>query len=448
MSKKKKIFVAGVWVILAIGLSQIIRLGSNLILTRLLEPEVFGVMAIVTIVAIGIAMFTDLGLWQFVVRHKDPEDPHMLNVVWTIQVMRGWAMFLLILIIVIILAMGNQYLPSYFHGIYADSRLPMLILIAGTASVIGGYASMASPIMHRKIELGKLELAELISQVIGTSVMIIWVWLYPSIWDLLLASLVSTLLHTLMTYYLFPYRHKLVWDKSIVREVFHFSKWIVISSALTYLFMQGDRLLFAAKIDAATLGVYSIAFMLATTITGVAITLAEKVIFPVFSSQAHGDRQLFKDKYYKVRLYLDIPMFLAAGLLMALGPLIVHTLYDARYHNAGWILQILAFSVIGNTLSLVSMECLLALSITKVRMWVMLIRTISLFVGLPLFFNLYGFYGAIWVVALNAWVSLPLTYWNLAKNSIFNLFKEVRMLPFVGVGYALGILIMKLISLS
>lgn len=441
MLKKKKIFVAGIWVILAIGFSQIIRLGSNLILTRLLEPEVFGVMAVVTIVAIGIAMFTDLGLWQFVVRHKDPENPHMLNVVWTIQVIRGWAMFLFIVVLVVILAIGNQYMPSYFHGIYADSRLPMLVLIAGTASIISGYASMASPVMHRKVEVGKLELAQLISQFVGTSAMVVWVWLYPSIWGLLLASLVSAVLHTFLTYYFFPFKHQFVWDKAIVKEVFHFSKWIVISSALTYLFMQGDRLLFAAKIDAATLGVYSIAFMLVTTVTGVAITLASKIVFPVFSAQAHTDRQLLKDKYYKVRLYLDFPMFLAAGLLMALGPLIVQILYDARYHDAGWILQILAFSVIGNTLSLVSMECLLALSITKVRMWVMLVRTVSLFVGLPLFFNLFGFYGAVWVVALNAWVSLPLTYWSLAKNSIFNFLKEVRMLPFVGVGYALGMLI-------
>lgn len=441
MLKKKKIFVAGIWVILAIGFSQIIRLGSNLILTRLLEPEVFGVMAVVTIVAIGIAMFTDLGLWQFVVRHKDPENPHMLNVVWTIQVIRGWAMFLFIVVLVVILAIGNQYMPSYFHGIYADSRLPMLVLIAGTASIISGYASMASPVMHRKVEVGKLELAQLISQFVGTSAMVVWVWLYPSIWGLLLASLVSAVLHTFLTYYFFPFKHQFVWDKAIVKEVFHFSKWIVISSALTYLFMQGDRLLFAAKIDATTLGVYSIAFMLVTTVTGVAITLASKIVFPVFSAQAHTDRQLLKDKYYKVRLYLDFPMFLAAGLLMALGPLIVQILYDARYHDAGWILQILAFSVIGNTLSLVSMECLLALSITKVRMWVMLVRTVSLFVGLPLFFNLFGFYGAVWVVALNAWVSLPLTYWSLAKNSIFNFLKEVRMLPFVGVGYALGMLI-------
>jgi O-antigen/teichoic acid export membrane protein len=444
--KKKKIFVAGIWVILAFGLSQLIRLGSNLIVTRLLEPQMFGVMAVVYVVMFGIAMFTDLGLWAFVVRHKDPDNPHLLNAVWTIQVVRGWLMFLLIVVGVLILIFGNQYMPSYFHGIYANQQLPILILITGVGSLISGYKSMASPVMHRKLEVGKLEFIEIISQIAGVAVMLIWVWLYPSIWALVSAGIVSAVVSTILSFHLFPFRHKLVWDKAIINEVFHFSKWIIFASALTYLFSQGDKLFFAAKIDAAMLGVYSIAFMLVAMFTTVTQTLAEKVVFPVFSTLVHGDRQLLKDKYYKVRLYLDLPMFFCAGLLMALGPLIVNTLYDARYTDAGWILQILVFSVIGNTLSLVSMECLSALSITKVRMWVMLIRTISLFVGLPLFYNLYGFYGAIWVVALNVWVSLPLTYWTLAKNSVFTFLKEIRMLPFVAVGYAIGMLIVSYFS--
>ena len=398
----------------------------------------FGVMAVVTIVTIGIAMFTDLGLWAFVVRHKEPENPHLLNVVWTLQVLRGWVMFFFILVMVLVLVIGNQTLPTYFHGIYADSRLPLLVLIAGLGSVINGYASMASPVMYRKVEVGKLELANFISQLAGTVLMVIWVWLYPTIWALLLAGLVTGAVHTFLTYYFFPFRHKLVWDKAIVKEVFHFSKWIVIASALTYLFLQGDKLFFAAKIDAAMLGVYSIAFMLVATLTSVTEMLASKIVFPVFSSIVHGDRNLLKQKYYQVRLYLDFPIFLIAGLLIALGPAIVNILYDARYSDAGWILQILVISVIGNTLSVVSAECLSALSITKVRMWVMLIRTLGLFIGLPIFFNLYGFYGAVWVIALNVWISLPIVYWTLAKNSVFSFLKELRILPVIGIGYAIG----------
>ncbi len=438
MLDKKKIFIASFWVILIFGLSQLVRLGSNLIVTRLLVPEMFGVMAVVNVVIFGIAMFTDLGLWAFIVRHKNPDDPHLLNVVWTLQVIRGWLMFVVVLILAAVFFVGNWYLPNYFHGIYADSRLPLLVIIAGIGSLIGGYKSMASPMMSRKLEVGKLELMELLSQIAGIIFMIIWVWFRPSIWALVTSGLVSALTNTFLTYYLFPFRHKFTLDKTIVKDVFHFSKWIVIASVLTYLFSQGDKLFFAGKIEAAELGVYSIAFMLVATLTSVTQTLAEKIVFPVFASLAHGERSVLKERYYQVRQYLDAPIFFATGLLIALGPKIVSILYDARYSNAGWMLQILIFSVIGNTLSLVSMECLSALSITQVRMWVMLIRTIGLFIGLPLSFNLYGLHGAIWMVAFNVWLSLPVVYWTLAKNSVFSLFREIKMLPIIGVGYFLG----------
>ena len=335
MKKNKKIFIATFWVILIFGLSQALRLGSNLILTRLLEPQIFGVMAVVSVVIFGIAMFTDLGLWAFVVRHKTPENPHLLNVVWTLHVVRGWIVFFIIIFLMSVLAAGNHYLPQYFHGVYTDSRLPILISITSISALIAGYKSLASPLMSLKFDVRKLELIELASQLVGTSVMLIWVWLHPTIWALLAAGIISTIINTISSYYFFPYRHKLVWDKAIVSEVFHFSKWVVIASALTYLFSQGDKLFFAGKITAAELGVYSIAFMLVGTLTSVTQMLAEKIVFPAFATLVHGDRQVLKDKYYKVRLYLDSPIFLAAGLLIALGPAIVSILYDARYHDAG-----------------------------------------------------------------------------------------------------------------
>lgn len=444
MQQNKKLFIASFWVILIFGLGQVLRLGSNLIVTRLLEPEIFGVMAVVTVVIFGVAMFTDLGLWAFVVRHKTPEDPHMLNVVWTLQVLRGWVMFFFIALMIIVFVIASKKIPNYFHGVYADTRLPLLILVASVSSVIGGYKSMISPLMSLKFELRKIELIEFFSQTTAVIIMLVWVWLYPTIWALLMAAVISTSISTFSSYYFFPLRHKLVWDKTVASEVFHFSKWILLASALTYLFSQGDKLFFAGKIDASELGVYSIAFMLAATLISVTQMLATKVVFPVFASTVNNNRQSLKDKYYKIRLYLDTPLFLAAGLLIALGPSIVSILYDARYNNAGWILQILAFAVIGETLLTVSMECLSALSITKIRMWVMVIRTVGLFIGLPFFFNQYGFYGAIWVIAVNASLALPLVYYTLARNSVFSLVREIRMIPLIIVGYAIGMAILGL----
>lgn len=215
MKANNTIFVATIWVVLIFGFSQLLKLGSNLILTRLLEPQVFGVMAVVTVVIFGVTMFTDLGLWAFVVRHKTSDNPHMLNVIWTLQVLRGWVMFFFITLMVIIFAIASKKISNYFHGVYADSRLPVLILVASISLVIGGYKSMISPLMHLKFELRKIELIELFSQTTSVIAMLVWVWLYPTIWAILTAAVTSTSISAIFSYYFFPLRHKVVWDKAI-----------------------------------------------------------------------------------------------------------------------------------------------------------------------------------------------------------------------------------------
>lgn len=438
MSDKKNFFVAGFWVILIYGLSQLLRLGSNLIITRLLEPQMFGVMAIVYVIITGIGMFSDLGLWAFIVRSKNPEDPRLLNVIWTMHVVRGWMLFFVIEVIGVCFMIAQTYVPDVFQGVYADTRLPILILVVGVGSIITGYQSMASAVMSRKLQRGKLELIDFVSSVTGVVIMVVWVWLYPTIWALVSAGLVSAAMTTVLSYLAFPIRHKWLWDKEIVKDVFDFGKWIVIASMLTYLFMQGDRLFLGGNISASEMGVYSIALMLATTITAITGSLAAKIVFPFLSATVHEKREILKNRYYKIRFYFDGVTFLTVGLIVALAPTIVDVLYDDRYSEAGWMLQILVLSVVGNALSAFSLECLSALSITKVNMWVMLIRTVGLFVGLPLAFHLYGLYGAMWVIALNICLPLPVIYWALHKNQLFSFVKEVRMLPLLGVGVMLG----------
>lgn len=438
MDKKKKFLSAGFWVMLMFGLSQILRMGSNLILTRLLVPEMFGVMAVVYVITMGIGMFSDLGLWAFIVRHKDPTNKHMLNVVWTLQVIRGWLTFIVITLLAIGLLMSERYWPNLIGGIYDDPRLPLLILVTGISSVIGAYKNMASAVMSREMQIGKLERIDFLCQLIGIAAMLGWVYLSPTIWALTVSGIVSTLMSTLLYYYFFPFRHKLVWDKVVVGEVFHFGRWIVISTMLTYLFLQADKIFLAGSISATDLGIYSIALVLSNVPIAITHTLAAKIIFPFLSSVVNEDRELLKTRYYRIRFYLDAGTFFFVGILAALAPFIIHTLYDARYIEAGWMLQILAFSIVGYSLSATSLECLSALSITKVNMWVMMIRTAGLFIGLPIFFKLYGLYGAIWVITVNPLLGLPIIYRTLAKKNIFSLFKELRMLAVIPIGYYLG----------
>src|SRR5262245_53429100 len=89
ISLKKRVLRAGTWSLAGHGLSQAIRFGSNLLMTRLLVPDMFGVMAIASILAMCLALFSDLGLRQNIIQSKRGSDSAFLNTAWMVQILRG-----------------------------------------------------------------------------------------------------------------------------------------------------------------------------------------------------------------------------------------------------------------------------------------------------------------------------------------------------------------------
>jgi len=437
---RRKVVIASFWVVGVFGVSQLLRLGGNLVVTRLLEPEMFGLMAIVYIVMQGVVMFSDLGFWAFIVRHENGTEERLLNTVWTMQVLRGWLMFFGIVMLAIILIINNRILHIDLGYIYSDSKLPFLLIVIGLTSIVGGYKTLASAVESRELKRGRLELIELIAQLIGTGVMLFWAWKLPSIWALASAGVIASIVNVVLTAKLFDYKHKLAWDRDIVTEVFDFGKWIFIASILTYLAQQGDRLILGSYISAQELGIYSIAFMLIGAISSVLDQLNYKIFFPIFSKVVNSNlsTQKLRQKYYFIRLRQDVVVFFIAGALIATSPKIIEILYDDRYLSAGWMMQILSFSLIGLGLTKLGMECLSALGITKIRMHIMFCRALSVFIGIPILFYYYGFLGAIWGVVLGSFSGIPIQYMEMKKQNIFSLFSEIRMLPMIIIGYLLG----------
>src|SRR5262252_1388660 len=94
VSLKQRVLGAGAWSVGGYALSQILRFGSNLVMTRLLAPDMYGVTAIAYVILSGLAMFSDLGLRAVIIRSGRGHDPVFLNTAWALQIVRGvmiWA---------------------------------------------------------------------------------------------------------------------------------------------------------------------------------------------------------------------------------------------------------------------------------------------------------------------------------------------------------------------
>ena len=91
-SSLKKLAVRGsVYELLGYGASMVLRLGGNLVLTRFLAPADFGLVAIVNAILYGLEMLSDVGLRMAVIQQENGDDQNFLDTVWTLQVFRGFA---------------------------------------------------------------------------------------------------------------------------------------------------------------------------------------------------------------------------------------------------------------------------------------------------------------------------------------------------------------------
>lgn len=420
MVSSNKLLNASFWVFFTYGASQVIRFGSSLITTRLISPDLMGIITVVLLVIGGIEMFCDTGLWAYVVRHKNPEDPTMLNTVWTIQVIRGWIVFALVLTFSYFIYQVQLHAPYLLEGVYKNQDLPLLIAFAGTTAIFNGFKSLASPIYSSKMERKRLDLSDLGVYLVVATITIIWLYFKANIWVLVACNIIPSILHLIASFKLFPVKHKFMLNGEVLKDVFLFSRWIVLSSAITYLFMQGDKLYLAYQIDPNELGLYSIALLLIGVLMLLSENVTVKLLFPYFSRIVNDVPENLKSYFNKYKNYATLTALLIAFVLYLLSPIIFGTLYDIRYSGATWMFQILLISFIGSSVSAVSMECLSALSQTKIRTTVMFVRLIFLLISLPLTYQYFGFYGAVWAISLNVWVGMPVIYYGLYKYKIYS----------------------------
>lgn len=388
---KKKAIIGTVWTVVGYGFSQSLRFGSNLILTRLLAPDLFGLMALVHVFITGLALFSDIGIHPSIVRSKRGDDPVFLNTAWTIQIIRGFGLWL-----------GCILIAFPVSQFYDEPRLIWLIPIVGFNTIIDGFLSTSLATLNRHMEIDKITLFELTSQIISIVTVVVWAWFSPTIWALVGSIFVTAIAKLYLSHRLNPGKaNRLAWNKEVVQEISNFGKWIFISTATTFLASQADRLICGKLFSLSMLGIYTVAFNLANLPKQVIQKVSSKVIFPVIAQYADLPRKSLRAKIIKKRWLILIGQALLLTLMVSFGDLLITKLYDQRFIEAAWMMPILSLGLWPLMLSLTSDKALFVLGNPSYVAYGNMFKFIYMLVGLPFGFSQMGILGAVIVIALN-----------------------------------------------
>jgi len=419
-------------------LSQLLRFGSSLILTRLLSPDLYGVMAVGYMVITGLTMMSDVGLTAGVIQSKRGDDPTYLNVTWIVGIARGVVIMLATLGLggALAVGLGKGWLPA--HSVFTDPRIPSLLAVVSIYALVAGFESTRTLFARRHLKLEHLTKIDLACQVTSTVCILAWAWVSPSLWALTFGWIVGAAMKTVLTHVALPGPpNRFEWDRNAFRELVQFGKWIFVSSTLTYFLQMGDELLLAAFVDAKTMGQYSLAMLLMGALQAAVLKISTQAVMPALSEVARNRPSELKTTLYRIRLPMDLVCLIAAGALVYLGEPIVRILYDSRYASAGWMLSLLGLSLVAARLHVFE-QCLIAIG--KLR-WLVILniaRLIALYTIVPFGFHIAGSRGAITGIAVSFVANAVFILALQARLGLFNLRRELMAVPIYGAGLGTG----------
>jgi O-antigen/teichoic acid export membrane protein len=393
MSSTKQLALRGTfWTIATYGAAQIIRFGSNLLLTRLLVPEIFGLMTLVYVFTTGLHLFSDLGIHTSLIQNKRGDEPNFLNTAWTMQIIRGAVLWVGCLVISVPAA-----------AFYNDPRLLWVLPIVGLSNtLISGFTSTGLACLVRNLDVKKMSVFELGGQLVSVGTMVAWAYFDRSVRALLAGALIGSVFQAVWSHFLSPKPpNRWMLEKEAVAEIFSFGKWIFLSTALTFFAMQSDRLILAKILGLKLLGVYGIAVALAEIPKQVTLAVGGKVVFPMYAKFSQLPRHEFRERIRRGRRLILLVTAPALAILVSFGDILITTLYDYRYADAGWMLPLVALGVWPLILVTTIDGALYALGNPRPSAWANFYSFLALFSGIWLGNHFFGIAGAVTAVPLS-----------------------------------------------
>lgn len=396
-SLKQKAIRGGFWVFLARIVSRVFSFFRLVILARLLVPEDFGLMGIALLSLATLETFSETGFNQALIQ-KRRIGQRDLDTTWTISVIRGFVLFLL-------LFLAAPYLAVFFQSLQAK----LVIRLIAFGLLLNGLTNSGIIFFQKEIDFKKQFFYQFSGDLTDFIVVISLALIWRNVWALVFGFLAGTLVRMVFSYFTHPYRPRWRWDKQRTRELFQFGKWVFLADLIIFFLTQGDDAFVGKFLGVAALGFYQVAYRLsnlpATEITHV----ISQVTFPTYSKLQKNINQ-FREAYLNtLSLVSFIALPLALGLFV-LAPEAVKFLLGDKWLPIIPALRILSLFGIIRAITGVGGSVILAVGKPQLIAYVTSIQ-LAIMVGLIYPFSMrWNITGVSLVVFLVSLISLPAQY--------------------------------------
>lgn len=303
----QRVLKSSFWVFFLRIFNQGFSLLRLIILARILSPNDFGLMGIALLTMSILETFSETGLQQALIQKKKDIKLY-LDSTWTFLILRGFVLFIIL-----------YFIAPYAAIFFSAPEAKPIIRVMGFSILFQAFTNIGITYFKKELEFNKEFIYQLAGTLADFIVAISAVLILRNVWALVLGLLAGNITRCFVSYLIHPYRPRLNFTLEKVKELFGFGKWIMGSSMLVFLIVEGDDIFVGKILGTTALGFYQLAYrisnMPATEITHV----ISQVTFPAYSKLQDNIPKL-REAYLKVLQITTFLSFPIAGLIFVLAP--------------------------------------------------------------------------------------------------------------------------------
>ena len=386
---------------------------SNIVLARMLTPDDFGCVGMLTIFITVSNTFVDGGFGSALIQKKEPTQKDYSTIFW-------WNIFISSLLYGV-LFLSAPAIAEFYH----IPLLSSVLRVQGVILIINSLYIIQTNQLRKQLRFKRLANVTVIAQVISALAAIILAWKGWGVWALVAQQIISSSMISLILWYINKWMPDFCFSKESFRQLFGFGSFILCSNLINTFCNNVQGLLIGRFFTPAILGYYTQAHKLESLASHTFTTIIEQVSYPVLS-QFQSDDKALKNVLYKltsVLVYISFPMMLI--LILLAEPLILF-LYGEQ-----WVASIPYFQIL----------CVAGMSATfhGVHYYAVASKGKShdLFIGtvvkrtLALIIVVLGMYlwqieGLIWGFSVGAWINSIVNAWLVAKHIGYSLWQQLK----------------------
>jgi len=399
---------------------------STVILARLLDPEAYGLLAMVFVVTNFLVLFRDMNLSLATVQRAKITHAQVSTIFW-VNVM-----------VSAVIAAAIAALAPGIAWFYGEPRLTLLALVLALPIFMRGFIVQHKALLRRKMNFAALTGIDLTSAFFGYVVAIVMAWLGYGYWSLVGMQIGSTVFDLLLTLYVTRWWPGLPVRGSGVRSMVVFGSNLTGYSVIRFASRSLDNLLIGSYWGAASLGIYSKSRDLVGQVSGYAQSPFSAVGVPSLS-RLTDEPEKYRRTFHRLSEKIALVAVGSAVLIGCTAPEVVAILLGEKWTAAAPILQVIAVLIASETI----FQFVNWLFISQGRGGQLLklgacdaaVRAVSVIVGLQ-----WGIMGIAYALALTGlFVHMPFHIWYACREGPVRQRDVYRMLAPIMAGAAAAV---------